>query len=54
MGWNVEKAKKERKSWYQYVFLAVAIRTETTGGREDKERELNAVAGSCAVATANS
>jgi len=28
---NVEKAKKEKKSWYQYVFLEVAIKSETTG-----------------------
>ena len=40
---NVEKAKKEKKSWYQYVFLAVVIRSETTGGRQGEG--LNAVAG---------
>jgi hypothetical protein len=49
---NVEKAKKEKKSWYQYVFLAVAMRSEAAGGRQGEER--NAVAGSCAVAAANS
>ena len=41
---NVEKAKKEEKSWYQYVFLGVTIKSETTEGRQGEE--LNAVAGS--------
>jgi len=49
---NVDRAKKEKKSWYQYVFLAVVIRSETTGGRQGED--LNAVAGSYAAATANS
>jgi len=41
---NIEKAKKEKKSWYQDVFLAVSTRNETTG--EDKDRSSNAVASS--------
>jgi hypothetical protein len=41
---NVEKAKEEKKSWYQYVFLGVTLKSETTGGRQGEE--LNAVAGS--------
>ena len=49
---NVEKAKKEKKSWYQYVFPGVAIKSETTGERQGED--LNAVAGSCVVAAANS
>src|ERR1700730_7561642 len=28
---NIEKRKKEKKSWYQYVFLGVARENEATG-----------------------
>jgi hypothetical protein len=35
---NIEKGKKEKKSWYQYVFLGVARENEATD--EEQEREL--------------
>jgi hypothetical protein len=34
---NLEKAKKEKKSWYQYVFLGVARENETTRGRKRED-----------------
>jgi hypothetical protein len=31
---NIEEGKKEKKSWYQYVFLGVAREIEITTGRK--------------------
>jgi len=46
------EGKKGEKPWYQYVFLAVDIRSDATGGRQAED--LNAVAGSCVIAAVNS
>jgi hypothetical protein len=34
---NIEKGKKEKKSWYQYVFLEAAGQNDATDGREGLE-----------------
>src|SRR5260370_41634299 len=49
---NIENAKKEKKSWYQYVFLGVARENETTTGR--KREDLLAPRFSPGMTTGNS
>jgi hypothetical protein len=34
---NIVEGKKEKKSWYQYVFLGVARENETTTGRKRED-----------------
>jgi len=36
--WNIEKAKKKKKSWYQYVFSMRLRRNEATEESQGQER----------------